>query len=41
LIYTAWVLLKKGGNKLAFTMYRTSSMYLMLLFLALVIDVLI
>ena len=41
LIYSAWQVLRKGGNKNAFHMYRTSSMYLMLLFLALVIDVLI
>jgi protoheme IX farnesyltransferase len=41
LIYTAWRVLKQGGNKTAWTMYRTSSMYLMFLFVALVIDVLI
>jgi protoheme IX farnesyltransferase len=40
LIYTAWQMLKKGGNKTAYTMYRYSSMYLAFLFLALVIDVL-
>ena len=41
LIYSAWRVLKQGGNKTAWTMYRTSSMYLMFLFLALVLDVLI
>lgn len=41
LIYTAWRVLKLGGNKTAWMMYRTSSMYLMFLFLALVLDVLI
>jgi protoheme IX farnesyltransferase len=40
LIYTAWQVLKKGGNKTAHTMYRASSMYLMFLFAALVVDVL-
>jgi protoheme IX farnesyltransferase len=41
MIYSAWRVLKTGGNKNAFTMYRVSSMYLMLLFVALVVDVLI
>ncbi len=41
LIYSAWRVLKQGGNKNAFSMYRTSSMYLMFLFMALVLDVLI
>lgn len=41
LIYSAWSMLKKGGNKTAWRMYRVSSMYLMLLFAALVVDVLI
>jgi len=41
LIYSAWRVLKNGGNKTAFTMYRVSSMYLMFLFVALVVDVLI
>jgi protoheme IX farnesyltransferase len=41
LIFTAWRVLKLGGNKTAWTMYRTSSMYLMFLFIALVVDVLI
>ncbi len=41
LIYTAWRVLRHGGNKTAWTMYRSSSMYLAFLFLALVIDVLV
>jgi protoheme IX farnesyltransferase len=41
LIFVAWRVLKLGGNKTAWTMYRASSMYLMFLFIALVIDVLI
>ena len=41
LILAAWKVLKKGGNKTAWMMYRYSSMYLALLFVALVIDVLI
>jgi heme o synthase len=41
MIYSAWQVLKKGGNKTAWKMYRYSSMYLAFLFLALVIDVLI
>jgi protoheme IX farnesyltransferase len=39
LIYTAWRVLHKGGNKTAYWMYRYSSMYLALLFLVLVVDV--
>jgi protoheme IX farnesyltransferase len=41
LIYAAWNVLRKPGNKVAFTMYRYSSMYLAFIFLALVLDVLI
>jgi protoheme IX farnesyltransferase len=41
MIFSAWRVLKLGGNKTAWTMYRTSSMYLMFLFIALVVDVLI
>jgi len=41
LILSAWQVLRKGGNKTAWMMYRYSSMYLALLFAALVIDVLI
>jgi protoheme IX farnesyltransferase len=41
LIYTAWNVLRKPGNKVAWTMYRYSSMYLAFIFLALVLDVLV
>jgi len=41
LIYASWKVLRKGGNKTAWKMYRYSSMYLGLIFLALVLDVLI
>jgi protoheme IX farnesyltransferase len=41
LIYSAWKVWKQGGNKVAWTMYRTSSMYLAFLFLALMADALI
>jgi heme o synthase len=41
LIYSAWKVVKKGGNKTAWMMYRYSSMYLLLLFLAMVVDVLV
>lgn len=41
LIYSAWKVLKQGGNKNAWKLYKYTSMYLMLLFLALVVDVLI
>jgi len=41
LIYSAWQVLRKPGNKVAWMMYRYSSMYLMFIFLALVLDVLI
>jgi len=41
LIYTAWQVLRKPGNKVAWMMYRYSSMYLAFIFLALVLDVLI
>ncbi len=40
LISAAWRLLRQGGNKVAWKMYRYSSMYLAFLFLALVLDVL-
>ena len=39
LIYAAWRVIKLGGNKTAYVMYRYSSMYLALLFLVLVVDV--
>jgi protoheme IX farnesyltransferase len=38
LIYTAWRVLRTEGNKTAWKMYRYSSMYLALIFLALMID---
>ncbi|HTP00044.1 MAG TPA: heme o synthase [Anaerolineales bacterium] len=38
LIYAAWRVWKVPGNKVAWTMYRWSSMYLAFIFLALVID---
>lgn len=41
LLSTAWQVYKKEGNKIAFKMYRYSSMYLAFIFLALVVDVLI
>jgi protoheme IX farnesyltransferase len=41
LIYAAWKVLRKPGNKTAYQMYRYSSMYLAFIFLALVLDVLI
>lgn len=41
LIHTAWRVLKTGGNKTAWKMYRYSSMYLAFLMLAMVIDVLV
>ena len=41
LIYAAWRVLRLSGNRPAYQMYRISSMYLALVFLALVVDVLI
>jgi len=41
LIYAAWKVLRIPGNKVAWMMYRYSSMYLAFIFLALVLDVLI
>lgn len=38
LLYAAWKVFKVGGNKVAWTMYRWSSMYLAFIFLALMID---
>ncbi len=38
LLYAAWRVYKIGGNKAAWTMYRWSSMYLMFIFLAIMID---
>ena len=41
LLSTAWQVYRNGGNKIAFKMYRYSSMYLAFIFLALVVDVLV
>jgi protoheme IX farnesyltransferase len=41
LLYSAWKVWRVGGNKIAWRMYRYSSMYLALLFAALVLDALI
>jgi len=41
LIHTAWQVYRSGGNKLAWKMYRYSSMYLAFLMLAMVVDVLV
>jgi len=41
LLYLAWRVFKTEGNKTAWTLYRYSSMYLMFLFLALMVDALI
>jgi heme o synthase len=41
LLSTAWRVYKGQGNKIAWTMYRYSSMYLMFIFLALVVDALV
>lgn len=38
LIYAAWRVWREGGNKLAWRMYRFSSIYLALLFMALMVD---
>ncbi len=38
LLYAAWRVFTVGGNKSAWTMYRWSSMYLMLIFLAVIAD---
>jgi protoheme IX farnesyltransferase len=38
LLYAAWKVWKEGGNKLAWKMYRYSSMYLAFLFVTLMID---
>ncbi len=39
--YAAWRVLKKPGNKVAWQMYRYTSMYLAFIFLALMVDVLV
>jgi heme o synthase len=38
LFYAAWRVFREGGNKLAWMMYRWSSMYLAFIFLALILD---
>jgi protoheme IX farnesyltransferase len=38
LLYAAWRVFNVGGNKVAWTMYRWSSMYLAFIFLAIIID---
>lgn len=38
LIYAAWAVWKEGGNKVAWRMYRWSSIYLVFIFLAIMID---
>ena len=40
LLHSAWKVWKQGGNKLAWKMYRYSSMYLAFLFIALMVDAL-
>jgi len=41
LLLSAWQVLKVGGNKLAWRLYRYSSLYLALLFAALMVDALV
>jgi protoheme IX farnesyltransferase len=41
LLYAAWRVYRLEGNKVAWQMYRWSSMYLMFIFLALVVDALV
>lgn len=41
LIFVAWRVLKEGGNKRAWSMYRLSSMYLAFLFFAMAVDALV
>lgn len=38
LLYAAWRVFRQGGNRLAWKMYRFSSMYLLFIFLALALD---
>ena len=40
LLFSAWKVWKKGGNKLAWKMYRYSSMYLAFIFVVLMVDAL-
>ncbi|MDD5370103.1 MAG: heme o synthase [Anaerolineaceae bacterium] len=39
MLYSAWRVLRQGGNRTAYSLYRFSSMYLLLIFLALALDV--
>lgn len=41
LLYAAWAVWKQGGNKVAWRMYKWSSMYLAFIFLAIMVDALI
>jgi protoheme IX farnesyltransferase len=41
LLYAAWRVFTVGGNKVAWTMYRWSSMYLAFIFLAIMVDALV
>jgi protoheme IX farnesyltransferase len=41
LLYSAWKVWRGEGNKVAWKMYRRSSMYLAFLFLALMVDALV
>lgn len=41
LLYAAWAVWKEGGNKLAWRMYKWSSMYLAFIFLAIMVDALV
>ena len=38
LLYAAWAVWKEGGNKVAWRMYKWSSMYLVFIFAAIMID---
>jgi protoheme IX farnesyltransferase len=38
LLYAAWAVWRRGGNKLAWRMYKWSSTYLVFIFLAMMID---
>jgi heme O synthase-like polyprenyltransferase len=38
LLYAAWTVWRKGGNKLAWRMYKWSSSYLVFIFVAIMID---
>ena len=38
LLYAAWAVWREGGNKVAWRMYKWSSTYLVVIFVAIVID---